>query len=265
MKRNNDFDLLYQLVRTNFKLKYNDSVLGFLWVLLKPFLIFAMLYVIFSNVSRGATQQNYQIYLLIGIIMFTYFSESITMGMNSLLDKAHIILKVNFNRSIAVYSNHIMAVINLLINLLILAVFTLFNNVDFSIQSLAYFIFLIFVLGITTLGLSFLTSVLFIRFKDLLHITEITLQLLFYASAIFFPLSLVPEKITVFFIENIPARKILEYNPLFVIIQAARDAYILGEINYLREVFVILALGLSLMIIGQTIFKERVKRIAEYF
>ncbi len=265
MQKNNDFDLLYQLVRTNFKLKYNDSVLGFIWVLLKPFLIFAMLYVIFSNVSKGGTQQNFQIYLLIGIIMFTYFSESVTLGMNSLLDKAHIILKVNFNRRIAVYSNHLMAVINLVINLFILAVFTVFNDVHFTALSLLYFFFLIIVLGITTLGLSFFTSVLFIRFKDLLHITEISLQLLFYASAIFFPLTLVPEKISILIFQDIPARAILELNPLFIIIRSARDAYILGEINYIPEVLMVFAVGMSLLILGQLFFKNRVKRVAEYF
>lgn len=265
MRKSNEFDLLSQLVRTNFKLKYNDSILGFLWALLKPFLMFGMLYVIFSNVSRGATQQNYQLYLLIGIIMFAYFSESVTLGMNSLLDKAHIILKVNFNRRIAVYSNHLMAVINLLINLVILAIFTLFNDVHFTLGSLVYFFFLIAVLGITTLGLSFFTSVLFIRFKDLLHITEIALQLLFYASAIFFPLTLVPERISILSIQDIPAREILELNPLFIIIRAARDAYILGEINYVAEIAIIFVIGLILLLLGQTYFKNRVKRVAEYF
>ena len=265
MAKNNDFDLLFQLVRTNFKLKYNDSVLGFLWALLKPFAIFAMLYVVFSNVSRGENQESFQIYLLIGIILFTYFSESISLGMNSLLDKAHIILKVNFNRTIAVVSNQLLAMINLFINLIILAIFAFFNDVYFGLDTILYFFFILFVLTAFTLGIAFFTSVIFIRFRDLLHITEITIQLLFYASAIFFPISLVPERVSILFFKEIPAQAIFALNPLYILIQAARNTFILGQISFLPEVLTIAGVSGFLLITGYYFFKSRVKRVAEFF
>lgn len=265
MAKNNDIDLLFQLVRTNFKLKYNDSVLGFLWALLKPFAIFAMLYVVFSNVSRGEDHQNFQIYLLVGIILFTYFSESLTLGMNSLLDKAHIILKVNFNRAIAVFSNQILAMINLLINLVILAIFAVFNDVHIGVETMTYFFFVLTILTTLSLGIAFFTSVIFIRFRDLLHITEITIQLLFYASAIFFPISLVPEKVSAFFIKDIPARAIFELNPLYILIQAARNTFLLGQISFLYEVLTIAGVSGILLLTGYYFFKNRVKKVAEFF
>jgi ABC-2 type transport system permease protein len=265
MKKNNDFDLLYQLVRTNFKLKYNDSVLGFLWVILKPFMIFLILYIVFSQAAKGSAKENFQIYLLIGVIFYSYFSESIVLGMNSLLDKAHIILKVNFNRSIAVYSGQILAGINLVVNLFVLTVFTIFSKVHLNIESLLYFVLIIGIISCFTMGISFFTSVIFIRFRDLLHITEITLQLLFYASAIFFPIEQVPEKMSFVFIKNIPVQGILKLNPLYILIQSARDAFLFNQINRELQIAVIGVISLILLIAGKAYFKNKVKKVAEYF
>ncbi len=265
MKRNNDLDLLYQLVRTNFKLKYNDSILGFLWVLLKPLLLFMVLYVVFSQVAKDNTQHNFQVYLLLGVIMYSYFNESIVFGMNSLLDKAHIILKVNFNRSVAVISSQALSVVNLLINLFILLILSLINKVDTSLLSIGYFGLILVILTLLTMGISFFSSIIFVKFRDLLHITEIGLQMLFYASAIFFPITQVPEKMTFLFMENIPMREIFELNPLYILIQASRDALILDEINFQVKVTVIGIVSICLVVLGSSFFRSKVKRIAEFF
>jgi len=265
MKKGNDFDLMYELVRTNFKLKYNDSILGFLWVLLKPMLMFAILYVVFSQVGKNSIQQNFQVYLLLGVIMYSYFQESIVFGMNSLLDKAHIILKVNFNRSIAILSSQALSIINLLVNLLILLILALVNRVDTSVTSIAYFGLILCIMTLFTSGLAFFSSVIFVRFRDLLHITEIALQLLFYSSAIFFPISQVPEKMNFLFIQDIPVRAIFELNPLFILIQASRNAIILDEITYDNKIIIIGIFSLIFVTLGNVFFRSRVKRIAEYF
>lgn len=265
MKKGNDFDLLYQLVRTNFKLKYNDSILGFLWVILKPFMIFLILYVVFSQVAKGVAKESFQIYLLIGIIFYSYFTESIVLGMNSLLDKAHIILKVNFNRTIAIYSGQILALINLTINLGILTVFALFNKVEINLLTFLYFVLILTIMTMLTLGMSFFTSIIFVKFRDLLHITEITLQLLFYASAIFFPIEQVPDKMTILFMKDIPVQGILKLNPLFILIQAARDAFLTGEVTHIRKVIALAVFSLFLVIVGRMQFRKKVKKVAEFF
>lgn len=261
----NKKDLLYELVRTNFKLKYNDSVLGFIWVLLKPFLIFVMLYIVFSQTLEVDLGYSFQMYLLVGIVMYTYFNESIVGGMNSLLDKAPIILKVNFDRSLAVYSGQILALINLLVNLLILVFFSLFNDVVINIKTISFFVLVLVITTLFTMGISFFTSVIFVKFRDLLHITEITMQLLFYASAIFFPIEIVPEKITILFIKGVPARDIFEVNPLFILIRAAREALLLGEFNYLEQVLGIGIISLILVVAGRNYFNRKVKKVAEFF
>jgi ABC-type polysaccharide/polyol phosphate export permease len=185
--------------------------------------------------------------------------------MNSLLDKAHIILKVNFDRKVAVFSGQILALVNLLINLIILTVFALFNHVEVTPLTLLYFAFILVTITFLTLGISFFTSVIFIRFRDLLHITEIGLQILFYASAIFFPIDQVPERMNLLFIKSIPVRQIMELNPLYILIQAARDAIIFGDISHIRKVAAIFAVAIVLLIIGRAYFVNKVKRVAEYF
>lgn len=100
-------DLLRELIRTSFKLRYNDSVLGFIWVILKPLLTFTVLFIVFSNFKSDVygSIETFQVYLLVGVVFYGYFSESILSGMDSLLGLAHIILKVQFPKQLAVLSS----------------------------------------------------------------------------------------------------------------------------------------------------------------
>lgn len=251
----NNKDLLIELVKTNFKLRYNNSILGFVWVLLKPFLTFLVLYVVFSSFRANSSIDNYTIYLLSGIIIFTFISEGILFGLNSLLDKANIILKVNFNKEIAVLSSEIMALINFLINLLILTIFIAFNPVNVTILSFLYLLFILFVISFGLISVSLFSSILILKFRDLQNITELTMQLLFYGSAIFYP------------IEQIPVRFqwLIKLNPLYNLIDAARNALVEGSIVNVKEVLIIFAFILILFVVGSYFFSKNVKRVAEYF
>ncbi|MBN2016425.1 ABC transporter permease [Candidatus Dojkabacteria bacterium] len=253
-KLDNRKDLLVELVRTNFKLRYNNSFLGFIWVLLKPLMTFMVLYIVFSK-FKGGWVENYQMYLLLGIILYTFVNEGIIFGMNGILQIAHIILKVNFPREIALASSLIMAVINLTINLFILALFGLFNPVSPTLVTLGYFILIIGVIFALIYGISFFTSLILVNLRDLQHIAELIMQLLFYATPIFYPIESLPEYI----------QKIVKLNPLTVLIQAAREALIYGNIKYLNEVGLLLFVSILLFFLGSLYFKNNVKRIAEKF
>ena len=254
-KPNNNFDLLYELVKTSFTLKYHGSVLGFIWVVLKPFLQFLILYTVFSNVGGNETTQSFTIYLLLGLVMFSFFQEGISMGTNALLEKAHIILKVNFNRNLAIFSSLSLSLINFIINFGIVLIFALFNPINITVVSLLYFIFIIFVELILILGVSFFTSIITVKIRDLQHIIEVGMQLLFYASAIFFQIEIVPE----------PYREILKLNPIFILIDASRHALIYGEIVSIEKVAIIAVISIIILIFGLIFFKSKVKRIAEFF
>lgn len=255
---NTSTDLFSELVRTNFKLKYSGSVLGFIWVLMKPFLIFLVLFIVFSGMSMGTedlTARGYAAYLLIGLVMFNFFSEGITNGMNALLDKENIILKINFNRVIAVQSSVAMAVINFLISLGIIIVITLIVGISTTVASSLYFVLICLTMLLLIFSISLFSSVILIRLRDLTHITELGLQILFFGSAVFYPITFVPEK----------WRFLIEYNPIAIIISASRYALIYGEVTRVPFILGIFVGSIALGAVGWVYFRRQIKKIAEFF
>lgn len=249
-------DLLIQLVKTNFKMRYQNSILGVLWVLIKPYSTFLVMYVVWSRIVN-IDIKNYQLYLLLGIIIFSYFSELILLGQMSLLERAHIILKVNFPRQIVVLSTMINALINLFINMIFFFIIALINNLQFSILGFLYFIFLILILFIFSMGISFFVSVLTIRFRDLKNIFELGIFLLQWLTPVFYVIS-----------SNIFEGRVSDYiaaNPLGILINQARSAFnIYGDIN-LPIVFGYFIFSIVIFLIGWRYFNVNVKKIAEYF
>ncbi|MDD2578148.1 MAG: ABC transporter permease [Candidatus Dojkabacteria bacterium] len=254
----NDIDLYKQFVKTIFKMRYKGSILGFLWVLLKPFFMFIILFVVFSSVSGqvgNLTSRQYAVYLLSGLVIFTFFNEGITWGMGSIMERADLILKINFKRDIVVISALTMALINFGINLMIVGVVGLVLGIQFSLASVSYILLIGLVMFLGLYGISFFTSIWMVYVRDLAHITELGLQLMFYASAVFFPVEMIPEKY----------RFIVEHNPIAIYIQSVREALTYQNIVNLKFVIGSLIVSVLLIIVGNIYFKHSVKRVAEHF
>ena len=254
----NDLDLYKQFVKTTFKMRYKGSILGFFWVLLKPFFMFLILFLIFSHTASavgGLTQQQYAVYLLSGLIVYTFFNEGMIWGMGSIMERAQLIVKINFKRDVVVASSLSMALINFSINLLIVLVVALILKINISLIGLAY----VFLIGLTMFlslyGVSFFTSIWLVHVRDLQHIMELVLQLLFYASAVFFPVEMIPEKY----------RFIVYYNPMARFVKAVREALIFGEVTDLKFVLLALAISIVLVILGKIYFNTHIKKVAEHF
>ncbi len=239
-----------------------------IWVLIKPLAIFTILYFVWTA-FRGGSDPDFQVNLLLGIMFFTYINEAVIFGMNGLLDKSHIILKVNFPREIAVLSSMLMAVINLCINLIIFGIFALFNPVTISFLSISWFIFIVITTTILIYGIDLFLSIMLIKLRDLQNIFELMFQLLFWATPIFYELGPEPGKI------NGTFGDIVSLNPIGWIITAAREALIKGQIGELTildyqvssliPIGFLFLLGCVMLIAGRSFFKEKVKEIAEYF
>lgn len=258
MIKRNDIDLYKQFVKTIFKMRYKGSILGFLWVLLKPFFMFLILYVVFSSVSGqvgNLSSRQYAVYLLSGLVIYTFFQEGIIWGMNSIMERASLILKINFKRDIVVISALTMALINFGINLMIIGVIGLVLGIQFSLLSIAYILLIGLVMFLGMYGIAFFTSIWMVYIRDLTHITELVLQLMFYASAVFFPIELIPEKF----------RFIVELNPIAIFIQSVREALTNKNIVNLEFVLVALVVVILLVIVGNLYFKKKVLKIAEHF
>ncbi|MDN3512681.1 MAG: ABC transporter permease, partial [Candidatus Jettenia sp.] len=248
---------------TSFKLRYNNSLLGFLWVLLKPFMLFLIMFFVWSRLLEN-TQENYALYLLLGIMMFTFFSEGVTMGMNALLEKAHIILKVNFPRQIVLLSSTLMAVINLCINLGIFLIFSIFNggsNAQLGTVLYGVWVFLVFYLFI--LGVSFFTSIFLIYLRDLSNVTDVGLQLLFWSTPIFYSLDTSIGGRS-YDLSGI-VKQLIGANPLGIVIDTVRAAFIAGEVRNWELMLAYFVVTLFLCLVGWKYFSDKVRRIAESF
>lgn len=254
----NDLDLYKQFVKTTFKMRYKGSLLGFFWVLLKPFFMFLILFIIFSHTSSsigGLTQQQYAVYLLSGLIVYTFFNEGMIWGMGSIMERAELIVKINFKRDVVVASSLSMALINFSINLLIVLVVALILKINISLVGLAYILFIGFTMFLSLYGVSFFTSIWLVHVRDLQHIMELVLQLLFYASAVFFPVEMIPENY----------RFIVYYNPVARFVKAVREALIFGEITDLKFVLLALTVSIVLVVLGRLYFSKHIKKVAEHF
>lgn len=258
--RQNTIDLTLELVKTSFKMRYQNSVLGFLWVLIKPYAMFLVMYMIFANAERSNVI-NFGIYLLIGNVFISFVSEMLTQGQMALLDRAHIILKVNFSRQIAVISSLIGALINVGINVVLILVIALLSKLTFNLSALLVILLVICILFIWLLAISFFLSILTVRLRDLKNITELGIFLLQFATPIFYTLedSFLPRSV----------RGVVALNPLgflFNQIRGSIGAYT-GSYSNLDTIslLVYFLLGCLAAYFGWLYFDRNVKYVAEHF
>ena len=116
--------LLAELTKTDFKLRYQGSVLGYLWALLRPLMMFAILYMVFAKLLKfGNDIPHYPVYLLCGTTMWSFFTECTSQGIQAIVVRGDLIRKISFPKYIVVVSATLTAVINMLINLRIMMSF----------------------------------------------------------------------------------------------------------------------------------------------
>lgn len=255
--------LLAELVRTDFKLRYQGSILGYAWSLLRPLLLFLILYVVFVKfIKLGDDIPHFPIYLLLGIVLWTFFADMTSQSLGSIVGRGDLIRKIRIPRWIIVLSTNISALINLGLNLLVVLGFMIFNKVDFLQTGLWFPLILIeiFVLG---LGLSFFLAAAFVKYRDLSYIWEVILQAGFYVTPILYSMTL---------ITNVSYQKILLLNPMAQAIQDARYALVTHSPSVItidrafgNEIIRFAPIGLCLLILigGVLYFRKEASGFAE--
>jgi ABC-type polysaccharide/polyol phosphate export permease len=250
-------ELLLQFTVTDFKLRYKNSVLGFVWVVLKPLVMFFITYTVWSALFKN-TEPTYKMNLLLGLMFMNFLTDGMLVGLSSLISKAHIILKINFPREVVVMSATFTSVINFVVNMVVFVIFALFDHVTTSPQGILLFVISAFTVYVIIIGVSFFISVLYVRLRDLNQIVELVLQALFWATPILYPLEMLPES----------ARQWILFNPLTPLVTAARKGLINGDlVNFsdFTTILFILATSLLFAFFGYRFFRRNVNKIAEYF
>lgn len=253
--------LLRQLVSTDFKLRYQGSILGYAWSLLKPLLLFVILYIVFVYFLKiGKDIEHYPVYLLLGIVLWNFFTEMTSQSLGSIVGRGDLIRKIRIPRWIIVFSSSISALINLVLNLVIVGIFMIFNGVEIS-----FGIFLlplsIVEIYIFALGLSLFLAAAYVKFRDISYIWEVVLQAGFYATPILYPLSMVTIDIV---------QKILLMNPVAQAIQYARynavtEQTITSSTLFSSWIFIAIPIVLTavIFVLGLMYFRSQSKSFAE--
>ncbi len=236
--------LIRQLVSRDFKSKYKRSILGILWSFLNPLLTMVIQYIVFSTIFK-ANIPHYQVYLLIGIIMFNYFSEACGMTLTSILGNASLITKVYVPKYIYPLSRVLSSGINLLISLIPLLFVIIFTGVKIT-PSYLLTIYSLFCLVVFCLGLGMLLASSMVFFRDTQFLWGVFSMIWMYATPIFYPESILPPAFSF----------VLQINPIYYFIQFARTCILNGvspePMLYLQ--CVLFALGM--FFVGALTFKK---------
>jgi len=256
---------LWHLARTmavsDFKLRFFGSALGYLWQLVRPLMLFGVLYTVFTQIVRlGSGVELYPVALLLGIVMFTFFSEATGGALSSLVDREALIRKVDFPRLAVPLSAVLTALMNVSLNLIAVVVFLVAAGGSIRLTWLELPL-LIAALALFTTGLGMLFSALFVRYRDIKPIWEVALQVLFYGSPIFYPIEVVVNRSEL-------AAKIMMLNPFAAIIQQSRHALIAPSHPSATAVGGVWLLGtvaifLGVLALGYRVFSTRAPNIAE--
>lgn len=186
--------VLRGLVKTDFKLRYQGSFLGIAWSVLKPLMLFLVMYLVFAKFLRMSDgTSTYPVVLLLGISSWQFVTESTNIGLRAVVDRGDLLRKIHFPNYIVVVSATIGALISYGINLIVVLVFAIFAKVQFTWR-LLFLPINIIELYIITLALTFLMATMYVYFRDIAHIWEVLQQLIFYAMPIIYPLSFVTDR-----------------------------------------------------------------------
>jgi ABC-2 type transport system permease protein len=188
-------NLTVTLAVTDFKLRFFGSALGYLWTLMRPLMLFGVLYFVFTEVVRfGSGVENYPVYLLSAIVLFTFFGETTSRGVTSLIERENLLRKIRFPRMVIPFAVTLHALFNLGLNLIVVFGFVFASGIS-PRWSWLELVPLIALLVMLATGVTMLLSALYVRYRDIQPIWEVVLQVLFYASPVIYVTDALPDSI----------------------------------------------------------------------
>lgn len=244
---------------TDFKLKYQGSILGYLWSLVKPLLLFTVLYFVFTKVFKiGGTIPYYPVYLLLGIILWTFFSETSVACLFSIVSKYDLIRKVYFPRIVLIFSNSLTSLFTFLSNLMVVFVFMVFNHVPFTLN-IVYIPLLLFELFIFVMGIGLFLGAFYVKFRDISHIWEVILFAGFYATPILYSPAMIPGIYKKILLLSPMAQIIQDFRYVLITNQAVTSESVLGWPYFIIPY----VLPFVIFFFGYFVFEKMASKFAE--
>ena len=253
------FALTRTLTLSDFKLKFYGSVLGYLWQLVRPLLLFGILLFVFTNFIKFGKVPHYEVLLLLSIVLYSFVAEAVSSAVDSVVAREPLVRKIQFPRLVIPSTVVATAFLNLLLNLVVVFIFAAIRSAwpQWSWLELPVIIVLMVLM---TSGIAMLVSSLFVRYRDVKPITDVFLQALFYGTPIFYPVERIDETLR---------HLLVMLNPFAAIIQAAKHAFVPSSMSAAEaaggtlNLMVPLAIILGTFVLGFYVFNREAPRIAE--
>ena len=235
--------LLQELVIRDIKIKYRRSVLGILWSLLNPLLTMAVLSIVFSQLFRFDVP-NYHLYILTGLVLFSFHSEATTGAMNAVLSNSGLIKKVYIPKYILVYAKTSSSLVNLLFSIIAVFIIMILSGVDLTFVNLLFPLPLIYLFFFAT-GIGLILSSYTVFFRDLAHLYVVGLTAWMYLTPIIYPIEIIPQRY-LFIVKT--------FNPLYYILQCFREIILYSKLPSLYLHLTCLGVAISFFMIGLYVF-----------
>ena len=256
--------VLKELVKTDFKLRYQGSILGMAWSVVKPLMLFGVMYMVFVRFLKFSDgTPTFTISLLCGTCLWSFFSEATSVGMQSIVGRGDLLRKVHFPTYIIVASTTMGSLISLGINLIVVIVFGFFSNAQYTWHVLLV-PFNVAQLYLLALACALILSTMYVYFHDVAHIWEVVLQAMFYSIPIIYPLSMVSNRYPVI-------AKLMLMNPAAQAIMDIRHNLVAPD--YVPTVWTMIAnpfiallpylMTVVLLVIGIHVFRKHSRKFAE--
>ncbi len=243
--------IIREFTLVDLKLKYKGSVLGYLWSLLNPLLMLIILYFVFSLIVRFDIP-HYQLYLLLGIIIWNFLSEATHGSMNSIVSQSGLIKKFNFPTDTIVISACLSSFITFMLNFILFFIFMLIFGVSLSLTMLLAPIYFL-QLFLFVLGASFFLSALYVRYRDTIHIWSFVLLIGFFITPIVYPLDIIPLEYLKYYLLNPLARMVVDM----------RFVMLYNYIPDLKNYIITLVISVLIFAVGLYFFRKRKHSFAE--
>jgi ABC-type polysaccharide/polyol phosphate export permease len=237
-------ELIWALALKELKVRYKRSVLGFMWALLNPALLMVVLTLVFSSIMKFPIP-HYAVFLLCVLLPWTFFSQALAYGAESIVSNGELIKKVSLPRAVFPIAALVSNLINLLLSLIPLALLVPILRHPFY-WTWIYLPVPMLALAIFTLGAIFFFSAANVYYRDVSHILQIVLSAWFYITPIIFPLDFIPEHY----------RWIFKLNPLIYEVNGFRLAVYYGQLPHLRSIAASFVTAFLMLFIGYYLFRK---------
>jgi ABC-2 type transport system permease protein len=254
------FSLLWLMSATEFKRTYFGTVLGYVWSLVRPLMLFGVLLFVFTQIFRiGSDVPNYPVLLLLGIVLFSFFQEASTKAVTAVVTEEAVVRRTQFPRLVIPLAVVLTGSFNLLLNLVVVFVFILAWGVDPTWTWLLFPVALALLFAFTA-GVAMLLSALYVRYRDVAIIWTVLATVLFYGTPILYPIEIVPDAYKNVILIN-PLAPIFEQVRVWVLDPSAPTA--VEAAGSVAALIPAIAIFIAVCVLGTWVFAREAPRIAE--